>query len=226
MASNRTADVAFRRGRAGRPVAGRRRSATTLIVLALILLAAAAGIVLAGHGWPWAADAAALTDGFTPPATEPPTTQPPAPQATVTQPPPAQPPSPPAATAGKTIRVAIDRRTSAATVSLYEGDKLVAAYDGYGGAAESPSLVGKYKVTAHLGTIHTTLYQSELGHDFYLKAFLQFKGNYGFHAYKINDQTMEPEPGPTHGCVALSEADAASLYEWADVGTAVESEYK
>ena len=121
------------------------------------------------------------------------------------------------------IEAVIDRKKSTAVVRIYEQGKVVATFNGYSGSGapgeETPS--GYYRVTAHLGTIHTALYRATYGHEFILKDFLQFQGDYGFHAYKVNDQTMQVEPGATHGCIAFPEADAKRLYDWAADGTPI-----
>ncbi|HKK07859.1 MAG TPA: L,D-transpeptidase, partial [Gemmatimonadota bacterium] len=96
---------------------------------------------------------------------------------------------------------------------------------GFGGAAATPTIEGRFRVRGHLGLVHTTLYRQSLGHEFYLRDFLQFQGNYGFHANKINDLTGEVEPGPTHGCVALPKQAQAALYAWADDGTPIDIRY-
>ncbi|MBX5476052.1 MAG: L,D-transpeptidase, partial [Clostridia bacterium] len=72
---------------------------------------------------------------------------------------------------------------------------------------------------------HTGLYRETEGHEYYLRNFLQIQGNYGFHAYKINDATDEEEPGPTHGCVNLPAGDMEALYHWVKIGTPVEIRY-
>lgn len=126
------------------------------------------------------------------------------------------------------IVVVIDGATSLATVSLYDGEKLVGTMRGFGGVQGDParrSLTGSVKIIAHLGTVHTGIYRHKLGHEYYLPYFMQLKGNYGFHAYPVNDRTRKAEPGPTYGCVALPEEDAEALYQWARNGTAVQIAY-
>ncbi len=121
------------------------------------------------------------------------------------------------------IEAVIDRKKATAVVQIFEDGKVAATFNGRSGSGapgeETPS--GYYRVTAHLGTIHTALYRATYGHEFILKYFLQFQGDYGFHAYKINDQTMRVEPDATHGCIAFSEADAKRLYDWATEGTPI-----
>lgn len=121
------------------------------------------------------------------------------------------------------IDVVVDRKKATAEVRTYEESSLVATFSGRSGSGapgeETPA--GYYRVTAHLGTIHTALYRATLGHEFWLKYFLQFQGDYGFHAYKVNDQTMQTEADATHGCIAFNEADAKRLYDWATEGTPI-----
>lgn len=112
-----------------------------------------------------------------------------------------------------------------AIVHLYDGDEMVGALFGFGGPPDNPTIVGDYKVALRLGTIHTGLYKADLGHEFWLRDFIQIKGNYGFHAYKVNDATNEEEPGSTHGCIALPAGDEAALFQWVKVGTPVSIHY-
>lgn len=130
-------------------------------------------------------------------------------------------PNSPADMSGNRIEVVINTASSKAEIRLIESGAEVRSISAFAGAADSPTPPGEYTVTAHLGTIHTTLYSKSLGHEFCLHHFLQFKGNYGFHAFKINDATDEQETGPTHGCIAMEEEDAEMLYEWAEDGTTV-----
>ncbi|MBX6351464.1 MAG: L,D-transpeptidase family protein [Clostridia bacterium] len=118
-----------------------------------------------------------------------------------------------------------DTPRAEAVVHLYDGDRLVGTFFGFGGPPDDPTIVGDYEVVQRLGRIHTGLYQAELGHEFWLRDFIQIQGNYGFHAYKINDATGEEEPGPTHGCIALPAGDEAALYEWVKIGTPVAISY-
>lgn len=128
------------------------------------------------------------------------------------------------------IQVIISQGPGAeANVYLWDGDTLVATLHGFGGpyagGKDTRSLEGEYRIIRKLGTIRTGLYEKTLGHEFYLRDFLQIQGNYGFHAYKINDATMEEEPGPTHGCITLPAVEMAALYAWAKVGTPVTLSY-
>ncbi len=109
-----------------------------------------------------------------------------------------------------------------AVVRLFVDGEEVSRFQAYSsGDPTTPTPLGQFTVTGHLGTVHTSMWRSEVGHEFLLRHFLQFKGNFGFHAYKINDATGQEEPGPTHGCIALSAADAEGLYRWASDGTPV-----
>ncbi len=130
-------------------------------------------------------------------------------------------PSPVKPTGPKHIEVQIDDKTATAIVHEYVGDTEVAVFQGKSGGPGDETPAGDFKITGHLGTIHTGLYKATLGHEFFLKYFLQFQGDYGFHTYKVNDATMKTEVEATHGCIALAEADAKSLYEWAADGTTV-----
>lgn len=90
------------------------------------------------------------------------------------------------------------------------------------GIGEDAMPEGTYSVRGHLGTVHTNIYGRTLGHEFFLENFLHLRGNYGIHRYKLNEKTGLEEPGPTHGCIALSQGDAKLVYEWALDGTPVE----
>lgn len=119
----------------------------------------------------------------------------------------------------------VDSPRAEATVHLYDGEKLVATFYGFGGPPDNRTIEGEYRIIRRLGTVHTGLYRETEGHEYYLRNFLQIQGNYGFHAYKINDATDEEEPGPTHGCVNLPAGDMEALYHWVKIGTPVEIRY-
>lgn len=124
------------------------------------------------------------------------------------------------------IIVTIARTADApATVHLYDGRTSIGVLFGFGGPPDRPTLTGRHQIMNKLGTVHTNLYRRALGYEFYLPTFLQIKGNYGFHAYKVSDATRQVMPGPTHGCITLPPGDARALYHWAPIGTPIKIRY-
>jgi len=130
---------------------------------------------------------------------------------------------------GRFIKILIDPETSEAEVSLFQDGEKVKVFWGFGGRyedADTKTPEGDHLIVARLGRIHTNIYRERLGHEFFLNSFIQLRGNYGIHAFKINDSTGLEEPGPTHGCIALSPEDSSFLYKWAQVGTPVSIRYE
>ncbi len=103
----------------------------------------------------------------------------------------------------------------------YEGEQLVARYLISSGKASTPTPVGTYTIQDKA----PRAYSARFG--LYLPYWMPFIGStYGLHAlpewpngYREGENHLGR--AVSHGCVRLSTANAATLYQWIEVGTPI-----
>ena len=113
----------------------------------------------------------------------------------------------------------IDVNLSEQRVYAYEGDVLVNSFLVSTGVAETPTVTGKYQIYIKVRI------QDMSGLGYYLPDVpwvMYFYDEYGFHGTYWHNNFGTPM---SRGCVNMMIDDAAWLYDWASVGTAVNVHY-
>ena len=113
----------------------------------------------------------------------------------------------------------IDVNLSEQRVYAYEGDVVVNSFLVSTGVAQTPTVIGEYKIYVKVRI------QDMSGPDYYLRDVpwvMFFYEDYGFHGTYWHNNFGTPM---SRGCVNLTVDDAAWLYDWASVGTAVNVHY-
>lgn len=104
-------------------------------------------------------------------------------------------------------------------VYAYEGEELVNSFLVSTGTWQYPTVTGEYRIYAKYR------YADMAGPGYYLPnvpyTMYFFKG-YALHGTYWHNSFGTPM---SHGCINLTIADAAWLYEWADIGTLVSIHY-
>ncbi|MFQ6058750.1 MAG: LysM peptidoglycan-binding domain-containing protein [Anaerolineae bacterium] len=121
------------------------------------------------------------------------------------------PKSRPAASAGKWIDVDLSTQTLVA----YEGDRAVYSCRVSTGRAWTPTPTGRFSIQAK------SLSQTMSGPGYYFRNVphvMYFYRSYALHGTYWHNNFGQPM---SHGCINLSQADAAWLYDWAGIGTLV-----
>jgi LysM repeat protein len=109
----------------------------------------------------------------------------------------------------------IDVDLSSQTVRAYEGNTVVRSMVVSTGIAQYPTPVGRYQIYAKYPSVTMS------GPGYYLPGVpdtMFFYRGYALHGTYWHNNFGHPM---SHGCVNLTRADAAWLYAWASVGTAV-----
>jgi len=115
---------------------------------------------------------------------------------------------------------------SSQTVTLFEGDQVVATY--WGAMGSDPSADGFFSTA--VGTYWVYEKFADLSWTPYANAWVRHWVGFdparynGFHSYTMdwNGQVLAGGAGPTGGCVALEPGAAAALFDFVQVGTRVE----
>ena len=127
-------------------------------------------------------------------------------------------PSKPSITVGKGVRW-IDVDLTNQRVYAYEGDTIVNSFIVSTGTSRTPTVTGKFKVYIRLRS------GSMRGPGYFLPDvpyIMYFHKSYGLHGTYWHNNFGTPM---SHGCVNLSIADAAWLYNWSYMGTVVNVHY-
>jgi LysM repeat protein len=109
----------------------------------------------------------------------------------------------------------IDVDLSSQSVRAYEGNAVVKSMIVSTGTARYPTPVGRFKIYAKYPSVTMSgpgYYLTGVPHTMY------FYGGYALHGTYWHNNFGHPM---SHGCINLTKADAAWLYSWASVGTAV-----
>jgi lipoprotein-anchoring transpeptidase ErfK/SrfK len=127
----------------------------------------------------------------------------------------------PAAAAGRVIDVNISQQV----LTLYEGDAPVASFPVATGLAGADTPIGWYRVQYKMPTAHFRGVNSATGTPYDLpnvRWVMAFMGDYTIHgAYWRQGFGARG----SNGCVSLSDAHAAVVYNWAPVGTPIHIHY-
>ena len=113
----------------------------------------------------------------------------------------------------------IDVNLSEQRVSAYEGDTVVNSFLVSTGVSQTPTVTGKYKIYVKVRV------QDMSGPGYYLRDVpyvMFFYEDYGLHGTYWHNNFGTPM---SRGCVNLTVDDAAWLFNWASVGTAVNVHY-
>lgn len=113
----------------------------------------------------------------------------------------------------------IDVNLSEQRVYVYEGDVQVNSFLVSTGLPETPTVTGEYRIYVKVPI------QDMSGPGYYLPDVpwvMYFYDEYGFHGTYWHNNFGTPM---SRGCVNLTVADAAWLYDWASVGTRVSVHY-
>lgn len=120
----------------------------------------------------------------------------------------------------------IDLNLEEASVTLYEGTKVVAGpFPMVPGAPETPTVKGDYNVYLKYDT-QTMRGENSDGSKYETPGVpwvTYFTGSYAFHGAYWRDSFGWNGPGGSHGCINMRIPDAKTLYDWADMGTKVVS---
>jgi hypothetical protein len=137
---------------------------------------------------------------------------------------------PPDAALQKAVKVVIGPN-STATVYAYEKGKLVRTIGSFSGKQGYETPRGDFKIRFKHPNLQTNRWYEEDGTEYFLKNYASFTGaklgysdDWAFHQMRIpvsGPQMGQVLGGGTHGCLALSPADATWFYSWADEGTPV-----
>jgi LysM repeat protein len=113
----------------------------------------------------------------------------------------------------------IDVNLSSQTLTAYEGSTPVYSAVVSTGRANTPTVVGQFRIWTKLR------YDDMAGPGYYLRDVpyvMYFYRGYGLHGTYWHDNFGTPM---SHGCVNLRNSDAAWLFNWASVGTLVVTHY-
>ncbi len=137
---------------------------------------------------------------------------------------------PPTADIPKAVKVVLGPN-SIATVFAYEKGKLVRTIGAFSGKVSYPTPRGEFKIRYKNPSLQTNRWYEDDGTEYILKNYASFTGpsvnysdDWAFHQMRIptsGPDTGQMQAGPSHGCLALSPADAAWFYDWASEGTPV-----
>lgn len=105
----------------------------------------------------------------------------------------------------------------------YEGSKLVRTFLISAGAPDTPTVLGRYKVYAKyrvqdmrgLNTDGSRYYQPNVPYVLY------FTGSYAIHGNYWRPASWFGNVNSSHGCLGVTVADGAWIYDWAPIGTPV-----
>ncbi len=138
--------------------------------------------------------------------------------------------SPPSSDLTKAIKVVLGPN-STGSVFAYERGKLVRSLGAFSGKTGFLTPRGDFKIHYKNPSLQTNKWYEDDGTEYILKNYASFTGpslnysdDWAFHQMRI--PTSGPfigqmQPGPSHGCLALSPTDSDWLYGWADEGTPV-----
>ena len=133
-------------------------------------------------------------------------------------------PAPPAATSGAGAR-RIDVNLSTQRLTAYEGNRAVFSTAVSTGTRAHPTVVGRFRIWTKLRYDDMTGGSRARGDYYYLKNVphvMYFYRGHALHGTYWHSNFGRPM---SHGCVNLSRADAAWLFNWASVGTRVVTHY-
>ena len=117
----------------------------------------------------------------------------------------------------------IDVNLTTQYLTAYENGQEVFSTYISSGLPETPTVVGQFRIYLRLNSQHMTGYH--MGYDYSIPNVPHvqyFHGNFGLHGAYWHENFGNPM---SHGCVNLDEADAAWLYNFADIGTLVNVHY-
>lgn len=118
----------------------------------------------------------------------------------------------------------IDLDLGNATVTAYEGDKVVAGPSlMVPGEPLTPTVTGEYNVYLKY-EMQDMRGENYDGTEYLTKDVpwvTYFYGGYGFHGAPWRSSFGWNGPGGSHGCINMEVADAKFIYDWADMGTKV-----
>lgn len=140
---------------------------------------------------------------------------------------------PPASDVEKEIKVVLNIN-SIATVFVYEKGKLVRTIGAFSGSPGHETPKGEFKINLKYPLLKTNRWYEDDGTEYYLNNYMSFTNatlaatgtpdDWAFHQMRIpvsGPNAGEMQAGPSHGCLALSPADAEWLFTWAIPGTPV-----
>ena len=138
--------------------------------------------------------------------------------------------SPPSPDLAKAVKVVLGPN-STASVYAYERGKLVRSVGAFSGKQGYETPRGDFKIHYKNPSLQTNKWYEDDGTEYILKNYASFTGpklgysdDWAFHQMRIpvsGPQIGQMQAGPSHGCLALSPADAEWLFSWADDGTPV-----
>lgn len=131
---------------------------------------------------------------------------------------------------GKVIKVVLGPN-STATVYAYENAKLVRTIGAFSGKPGYETPRGQFKIHYKNPSLTTNKWYENDGTEYMLNNYSSFTGStldnsddWAFHQMRIpisGQDKGQMQAGPSHGCLALSPADAQWVFDWAVEGTAV-----
>ncbi len=137
---------------------------------------------------------------------------------------------PPSADVPKAVKVVLGPN-SIATVFAYEKGRVVRTMGSFSGKQGYETPRGEFKIRYKNPSLQTNRWYENDGTEFILKNYTSFTGpslnysdDWAFHQMRIptgGPDAGQMQAGPSHGCLALSAADAAWFYVWATEGTPV-----
>ncbi len=133
----------------------------------------------------------------------------------------------------KQIKVIVNSN-SIATVFAYEKGKLIRTIGAFSGKPGFDTPRGEFKINLKFPLLKTNRWYEDDGTEYYLNFFMSFTGpglpagnspdDWGFHQMRIpvsGPNAGQMQAGPSHGCLALSPAEAEWIFNWAAPGTPV-----
>ncbi len=133
----------------------------------------------------------------------------------------------------KQVKVIVNAN-SLATVFIYEKGKLIRTVGAFSGKPGHETPRGEFKINLKQPLLKTNRWYEDEGTEYYLNFYMSFTNttlaatgtpdDWAFHQMRIpvtGPDAGQIQAGPSHGCLALSPADAEWLYNWATPGTPV-----
>ncbi len=137
---------------------------------------------------------------------------------------------PPSSDLVKAIKVVLGPNQTA-SVFIYERGKLIRTVGAFSGMKGHETPRGEFKIHYKNASLQTNKWYEDAGTEYVLKNYASFTGpslnysdDWAFHQMRVpvsGPDAGQMQAGPSHGCLALTPADAAWLFDWASDGTPV-----
>lgn len=138
--------------------------------------------------------------------------------------------APPPTDVAKAVKVVLGPN-STASVFVYEKGRVVRTMGAFSGKPGFDTPRGEFKIRYKSTSLQTNKWYEDDGTEYILKNFasftsaaLNYSDDWAFHQMRIpvsGAAAGQMQPGPSHGCLALTPADAAWFFNWAVEATPV-----